>query len=395
MTAEEVCSFVNACPTPMHVVENARRALLAAGYTELREAETWGEVPDKFFVARDERALIAVNKTDVNSGIVIGTNIDAPCLRAKPNTKLANCGLEQVRVSPYGDWPVWTIMDRGLRAAGRVIYKEGEQVKSGLFNTEKAIAIVPSLAVHLERGSSRTATFNPEIHFMPVVGLTPAEPLPESDHCYFVLEEVAKCVGVKPEDVIDFDLSFYDENDAKITGIDRDMIVGGRLSNYASAYLALKAFLAQEKPEYGLRALVFFDAMLIRSNLRTGANSNFLSSVMKRIGCGPSFFDESVFVGLDNVEGATNENKTGEWLGRGVVGSRTIDECMEIVLDKMSNVKWTSDTRGILSEKLYELLLLNGTTIGIPVLGKKTAREAAAINDLDALSGCLSELLAQ
>ena len=236
---------------------------------------------------------------------------------------------------------------------------------------------------------------------MPVVGLTPEEPLPESNHCYFVLEEVAKCVGVKPEDVIDFDLSFYDENEAKITGIDRDMIVGGRLSNYASAYLALKAFCAREKPESGLRALMFYDAFLIRSNLRTGAKSNFLAVVLKRIGCEASFFANSVFVGLDDMEGATNDNRTNQVLGKGLVGSKTMDEAPEfdqMVMPKLDDVvAWTvSGSRPErLSRMFYESLGLGGVTIGVPVLGQNTAREIAAITDLDALFACLKNLLAE
>lgn len=363
--AEALCSFVNKAPTPMHFVSEARNILTAAGFTELRECEKWEEIPDKFFVSRDERAFLAINKTDLSKGTVVGGHIDTPCYRCKPNSKLAKCGCEQARVAQYGQsfWLGW--QDRCLRAAGRVIYEADGQVKSSLFNSDDSIGIISSLAVHLDRTAGTKPTMNLETSAMPIIGLTPDQPLPESNQAYFLLEKISEIVGCKPDEIIDFDLTFYDANDVKVIGINKELIAGARLSNIGLAYLALKAFSEVEKPESGFIGFVVYDAVLTNGEQRVGPKSNLLQNVLKNIGCPISSIMQSKFIGI-GAEQAAHPNKggSGKTLGSGVTTEVSKESDCQFVdfVTKNTGMKMDMAT--------------------IPVLAKFAVRETAAVCDM-------------
>lgn len=296
---QEVCDFVDSSPTPNHFVSSARSLLSGAGFVELHESETWSEIPDKFFVTRDDRTMIAIHKADLSYGAFLGSNIDTPCFRGKPNTRISHCGCEQVRVAPYGKSGWWGWLDRGLSAAGRVAYLQDNKFRMKLFKTEDAIAVIPSLSVHLNRASGTDAKFNQEDHFVPIVGISPDEPLPDGSHSQFLLEAIAQAAEIEVADIIDFDVTFYDSNGMKVIGMQKDMLAGARITNVATAFLGLKAFVEAERPKKGLRGIVLFDSELIGGKMRTGSKSNFVSSVLKRMGCPEEFTRASTFVGLD------------------------------------------------------------------------------------------------
>ena len=53
-------AYLDASPTPFHAVAEARRALVAAGYAELDEADAWRLAPGgRHFVVRNDSSLIA------------------------------------------------------------------------------------------------------------------------------------------------------------------------------------------------------------------------------------------------------------------------------------------------------------------------------------------------
>ena len=49
-TADGLCDFVDASPSPFHVCRTAADRLLAAGFTELSESDPWPAVGDHFVV---------------------------------------------------------------------------------------------------------------------------------------------------------------------------------------------------------------------------------------------------------------------------------------------------------------------------------------------------------
>jgi aspartyl aminopeptidase len=111
--AKAFISFVNRCPSPFHVVEEARLLLLRAGYTELREKEPdthWQlKQNGKYFLTRNRSSIIAFamsgqfNPSNQQAGFsIIGAHTDSPCLKVKPISVIEQHGYLQLAVEPYG-----------------------------------------------------------------------------------------------------------------------------------------------------------------------------------------------------------------------------------------------------------------------------------------------------
>ena len=70
----------------------------------------------------------------------------------KPQAELLNNQYFQLGVEVYGGALLNPWFDRDLSIAGRLVYKDRDaQLKQKLINFEDPIAVIPSLAIHLDR----------------------------------------------------------------------------------------------------------------------------------------------------------------------------------------------------------------------------------------------------
>ena len=149
--ASDLCAFINAGPSPFHVVAESARRLDSAGFTRLSEASpAWDIQPGaKYYVTRGQSAFIAfaVGEAYVpgNGFTITAAHSDSPCLRVKPVSTLTKAGYLSVGVETYGGgiWHTW--MDRDLSLAGRVIVACGEgKYESRLVDIKRPILRVPT-----------------------------------------------------------------------------------------------------------------------------------------------------------------------------------------------------------------------------------------------------------
>ena len=68
----------------------------------------------------------------------------------------------------------YTWFDRPLSVAGRVLVREGSRVESRLIAPEEPIALIPSLAIHLDRSVNDGFSPNRAVDLCPLV--TAGEP---------------------------------------------------------------------------------------------------------------------------------------------------------------------------------------------------------------------------
>lgn len=61
----------------------------------------------------------------------------------------------RLNTEAYGGPHRLHLFDRLLALAGRVLVCEGDRIESRLLATEREVAIIPSLAIHMNRGSTR------------------------------------------------------------------------------------------------------------------------------------------------------------------------------------------------------------------------------------------------
>jgi aspartyl aminopeptidase len=282
----DLLAFIDASPTPYHAVGEAVRRLERAGYQQLEESELWELSPgERRFALRGGGSLLALeigSEAPADAGFrLIGAHTDSPNLRLKPRADVVAQGYRQLAVEPYGGVLLHTWLDRDLSLAGRVALREGAALRTERIDFRRALARVPSLAIHLQRElKSEGLKLNPQQHAVPVAGLEGAPPLGE-----WLAEELRAqgIARVGADQILAFDLMLYDLQPAALGGIDRSFILAPRLDNLASCHAALVALLAaqDELPEW-TRGIVLYDHEEVGSRSAAGAQGTFLVESLER-----------------------------------------------------------------------------------------------------------------
>ncbi|HYB99460.1 MAG TPA: M18 family aminopeptidase [Candidatus Limnocylindrales bacterium] len=283
----DLLSFLDASPTPYHAVAETLRRLENAGYRRVREQDAWDvEAGDRCYVTRGGSIIaFEIGHAELcDAGFrIIGSHTDSPNLRLKPRPDVRSHGYRQLAVEPYGGVLLHTWLDRDLGLAGRVSLAAGDEPRSVLVDMRRPIARVPSLAIHLSRElHSDGLKLNAQTHLPPVLGLETCTELGA------LLAEELEAQGeeaVDAEDVLGFDLMFYDLQPAAIAGVGGDFIHSARLDNLESCHAGLSALLsAAESGESPFtRVLVLYDHEEVGSRSAHGAAGPFLLDVLDRI----------------------------------------------------------------------------------------------------------------
>lgn len=292
---QELMSFLAGSPTPFHAVSNCLEALLASGYERLDEGAHWDLRADgRYVVTRNGSALVAFtgailetahnlqNDAKANQGIrLFGAHSDSPCLRVKPNPGLLRKGFFQLGVEIYGGVLLSPWFDRDLSLAGRVVFEDADGVVSSrLIDWKRPVALIPSLAIHLDREVNNSRSINPQKELPPILFQT-ANPkatefrelvLAELKHTYPDLA-VAR--------VLDYELSFYDCQPPALVGLHEDLITSARLDNLLSCFIGLRALLDVEHHYPCL--LVLNDHEEVGSSSAEGASGSLVLSILNRI----------------------------------------------------------------------------------------------------------------
>ncbi|SDS58525.1 M18 family aminopeptidase [Pseudomonas oryzae] len=298
--------FLQASPTPFHATASLARRLEAAGYRRLDEREPWQAQPGgRYYVTRNDSSLIAVRlgrRAPQDSGLrLVGAHTDSPCLRVKPQPELVRNGFWQLGVEVYGGALLAPWFDRDLSLAGRVTFSRNGRLESRLIDFRAPIAVIPNLAIHLNREANKGWEINRQIELPPLLAQLPVDA--NRDFRALLAEQLAREHGIHAERVLDFELSFYDTQAAAVIGLEQDFIAGARLDNLLSCYAGLEALLTSGEDENCV--LVCTDHEEIGSCSACGADGPFLEQTLRRLlGDGEDFvraIQQSLLVSADNA----------------------------------------------------------------------------------------------
>jgi len=276
---QSLLGFLQASPTPFHATDSMANILLSAGYTELFEDQTWQlQEQAGYFIRRNDSSIIAIWLADKSQALrLIGAHTDSPCLKVKPNADLSGKGYFQLGVEVYGGALLAPWFDRDLSLAGRVHARIGGKIESVMVNFERAIATVPSLAIHLDREANKGRTINPQTQLPPVLSIAGAK---DKDLNSILMVEVAKQhKGV--ESILDYELFFYDTQPPAIIGLENEFIASARLDNLLSCFIGLQSLLQADGSQNKL--LICSDHEEVGSASACGAQGPFLQQVLERI----------------------------------------------------------------------------------------------------------------
>jgi len=333
---QALCNFLNNSPTPFHAVANMAEQLEGGGFLRLDEAASWKlQAPGKYFVTRNNSSLIAFQLTDSTSlehGLrMVGSHTDSPCLKLKPQPELTRLGYVQLGVEVYGGALLGPWFDRDLSIAGRVNYQDSQlHLRSCLIDFKRPVAVIPSLAIHLDREVNQKRSINPQTDLPPLIFQQKAEGV---DIRAILADQIRlQCPEADVQNVLDFELSLYDVNPPALVGLKEEFIASARLDNLLSCYIGLQSLL--DSTGQANKLLVFTDHEEVGSATAAGASGNFLTSVISRIneqlfeGTNESMhrlLNRSFFISVDNAHGIhpnfadKHDSKHGPLLNAGPV----------------------------------------------------------------------------
>lgn len=275
-----LCDFLRQSPTPWHATRNMGARLEQAGFQRLEEKAKWQLTPGKrYYVTRNESAVIAFQlpESELTALRMIGAHTDSPGLHLKPSATQNSAGWLQLGVQVYGGVLLAPWFDRDLGLAGRVHVRHADgRLESVLLNVDRAIATVPSLAIHLDREVNSGRPINPQTQMAPVLLQSETATLTE-----LISQWLEEQHGLRAVEVVDFELGFYDVQPPSLVGVKQELVASARLDNLLSCFIGLEALLACDGSQGAL--LLANDHEEVGSASACGAQGPFLADVLKRI----------------------------------------------------------------------------------------------------------------
>ena len=286
---DSLLQFIADSPTPFHASRNLSVKLEAAGFERLNETENWRLDPNgKYYVTRNDTSLCAFRygaDKDQQTGLrLVGAHLDSPCLKLNPNPVYTKFGYESINVEVYGSALVRTWFDRELSVAGRVYYLDRDsKPKSCFIDLKEPIAIIPSIAIHLEREANVKQAIDTQIHLNPLCSLEINTKAKEESVLYQKLLQILEDAdtSLRTEAILGFDLSLYDVNPPQRFGRSHDeLIASARIDNLLSCFAAAHSMLHSNDDRFC--GLICSDHEEVGSVSDTGAQGSFLEAVLTR-----------------------------------------------------------------------------------------------------------------
>jgi len=410
-TAKNLLATISKSTCSFTTVSNAINRLYQRGFDELNLNGEWMlEKGGKYFINIYDSALFAFTIGENFDGMlkIAAAHTDHPCLYIKPNPEITVKGCEKVNTEVYGGAILNTWLDRPLSVSGKVTMRSGNlyQPKKKIIDFERPLFTIPNLAIHLNREINKGIELNKQIDMLPICGM-----LDEAlNKDRFFMDYLAEELGVKAEDILDFELYIYNAEEGCVFGLNNDFISAPRLDNITSVEACLTGII-NTQPVSGIDFTALFDNEEIGSRTKQGADSSLLSIVLEKIylalGIGREGYLNKILGGfllsLDVAHGfhpnrAEKSDPTNiNLLNHGIVIKRassqsyaTDSESIAIVeqLCKSADIPYqkyavrsdgtTGSTLGTIANKY---LPMRSADIGVPILAMHSAREMMGIWD--------------
>lgn len=297
--ASDLLDFINRSPTAFHATKNLLTMFVNSGFIHLDEAEEWRCTPGgRYVTTRNDSSIIAFRLgSNVEQGLqMIGAHTDSPCLKIMPNPEHHSNGYFQLGVEVYGGALLHPWFDRDLSIAGRVsgVDKDGSLFNQ-LIDFEEAIAVIPSLAIHLNREANSNSSVNAQTQLRLVVA--------KSQKQNFKQMLLEQCHAGAAQ-VLDYELSCYDSQPASFTGLNQEFISAARLDNLLSSYVGARALIDCQADNV---LYVSTDHEEVGSASACGAAGPFLRSALERLCATPveltRMITQSNLISCDNAHG--------------------------------------------------------------------------------------------
>jgi aspartyl aminopeptidase len=176
---------------------------------------------------------------------------------------------------------------------------------TALIDFEQPIAIIPSLAIHLDRTANEERRVNAQKELLPIV-LQLKKDETRDFRELLKMQMLSDDPECNVEEVLDYDLYFYDTQPPAIIGFDEEFIASARLDNLLSCFVGLSSLIQSDNKFTSL--LVCNDHEEVGSVSAAGAQGPFLKSVLERLAGNDNqklsrMIDRSIMISADNAHG--------------------------------------------------------------------------------------------
>jgi aspartyl aminopeptidase len=278
--------FIGSSPTAFHAVKNASDSLRAHGFHELHDQQNWGPLtPGGYFVSRNDSSLIAfrLSGEGLNDTIMrmAGAHTDSPALKIKPRPVHVNNSLLQLGVETYGGALLAPWFDRDLSIAGRITWRGRDgMVNNTLIDFGRPVAVIPSLAIHLDKEANDRKPVNKQTDMMPILKQAAGSEPPDFTNI-LVQQLTGEHEGITEPVILDHELFLYDRQPPSQVGLGNEFIAGARLDNLLSCFTLIRGLVEAESDRNCV--IILNDHEEIGSLSFSGAQGPFLRSVLERL----------------------------------------------------------------------------------------------------------------
>lgn len=420
----DLAAFLDASPVNFWAVKTASDHLVNAGFTPLDMRDEWDLKPNgRYFVTKNDSAIFAfvVGTGAAHQGYkIISAHSDSPGFRIKPNCEIScDGGIIKLNTEVYGGPILYTWFDRPLSIAGRVILRSEDVLnpEHRLVRFDRHLLTIPHLAIHFNRTVNDGNALSKQKDMLPVLGR-----LPQGQEARGAIQRlVAEKLGVKFDDILDYDLSLYDTTRACVVGINGDFITSGRIDDLSMVHASLCALLDKaDVPDPATRVMAIFDNEETGSGTKQGACSPILDYILRRInsalGGNESQYiravENSFMISADNAHGVhpnyvEKQDPTNHpTLGGGPVVKINANCKYMTDADSAAVFRSLCEKAGVpcqyfvnhsdvaggstLGNKLTAQLPLRGVDVGSPLWAMHSVRETASVADHAAMIAAMT-----
>lgn len=271
----KLLEFIYQSPVNFFVIENVKKRLLEEGFGELPSAGWELKKGGKYFLTRNGTSLIAfrVPEAPPKGFVISASHSDSPCLKIRDHAELDGPYV-RLETERYGGMINASWIDRPLSVAGRVLVRSGSGLESRLVDMKKDCALIPNVAVHMQKNINESAKYDPAKELLALWS--------EKEAAGSFKEALARVLEVEANDIVATDLYLYNNQPGTVWGPKGEFASSPRLDDQGCVFTSLEGFLSARETDR-IPVLCVFDNEEIGSSTKQGAASDFLPRTLSTL----------------------------------------------------------------------------------------------------------------